>query len=261
MFATAAAFVVSVSVVLLRFGCVGATRRRTRRARLAAGRASRPNRPTVRPAAALAQPRPADLALPALVVAEVRARSAAPARRAAEEVARPAAPARCRRARRARRAVSGRRGEHRVDVEAVAARPDQREQRVEPGGAEDRPVPVADPHACRRRRAGSCRRGRRCARRCRRRSTSAKRAGQRGGLVEVRAGRAGWPATWSQNADQVGELVGEGVEREPVGRRGELGGHDLAARPGRRPGRRAARAARGAGPSTYSSPSTTQSSS
>ena len=107
--------------------------------------------------------------------------------------------------------VSGRLGEHRLDVEAVAARTDQQEERVQPGGADHGPVPVAEQHPAVGRRAAGCRRGCRCAR-----GVAAghlgEPGGQRGRLVEVlgEPGRSGSPDVVPvPGRGQVGELLGE----------------------------------------------------
>ena len=56
--------------------------------------------------------------------------------------------------------------------------------------------------------------------------TSAKPAAS--AAASSRWGRSGWVArTWSQNADQLAELVLERVQRQPVGRRREVGRHRL----------------------------------
>ena len=132
------------------------------------GAGSRPNckRPGSRPAAAFAQPLPADLTLPALVVPEERRRRRHRVGRRLDEVPRDQGDravhvvARDVAQERARR-------QHGLDVEAVAPGADQQEERVEPGCADDRPVPVAEPGAPVPVASGRCRRGRRCGRPCR----------------------------------------------------------------------------------------------
>ena len=147
--------------------------------------------------------------------------------------------------------------DHRLHVEAVAARADQHEQRVEPGRADVRPVPVAEQAAAVGPAAARCRRGRRCGRACRPPTASAKPAAS--AAASSPWGRSRVAFTCSQKAGQVGQLVGDRVELE-VRRSGrELVGHDLEGVEARRPARPCRHGRRGARASTYSRPSTTQS--
>ena len=131
---------------------------------------------------------------------------------------------------------SGRAAITALDVEAVAARADQHEERVEPGGADDRPVPVADPHAA----VGVDQ------------DVVVADVGVHDGVAgghlgEARrpapppprggAGPAGWPATWSQKPTSGANSSAKVSSSRPV-RRGRQPAATVSARPGRRRGRR-----------------------
>ena len=172
--------------------------------------------------APLAEPVPADLALPALVVADVRRGRWHRFVGGLEEVAGRPGRARCRCARPARRRSVGaprapprRRGRRPAGRSSGTASPARR-------APTHRPVPVTEQHPAVACRAAGCRRGCRCAPGCRRPSTSANRAAS--AAASSACGRSGLGAArWSQYAGHSAELGRRCRRARGLGRRGEDG--------------------------------------
>ncbi len=116
-------------------------------------------------------------------------------------------------------------GDHRLHVEAVAARADQHEQGVEPVGADGRPVPVAEEGAAVGGQQDVVVADVGVDQGLPRRPTSAKPAAS--AAASSPCGEvAGRRSTWSQYAGQVADLLGDRVESEA----GRAGGEQVGQR-------------------------------